>query len=110
MDLAYGDAASLPGWGWIAKAKPGRGVVRFPDWLLKDEPRPSRGRIAIPFGDYYADFANLSPCHLCAFESLWLCVKTEPTTFCRDVAKIQVHRVANLQLRKVAILVYNASR
>lgn len=54
-DLEYGGASTLPDWGWIAKAKPGRGVSRFPDWLLKDEPRPSRGRVAVPLWDYYAD-------------------------------------------------------
>ena len=59
-DLAYGDTASLPDWGWIQKAKPGRGVTRFPDWLLNGTMRPSRGRIAIPFWDYYAD-AELPP-------------------------------------------------
>ena len=48
-DLECGD------WGWIAKAKPGRGVSRFPDWLLKGTPRPSRGRVAVPLWDYYAD-------------------------------------------------------
>ena len=46
MDLAYGDETSLPDWGWIAKAKPGRGVSRFPDWLLKGEARPARGPVA----------------------------------------------------------------
>ena len=59
-DLAYGDAASLPDWGWIPKAKPGRGVTRFSDWLLNGTMRPSRGRVAIPFWDYYAD-AELPP-------------------------------------------------
>lgn len=54
-DLAYGDETSLPDWGWIAKAKPGRGVSRFPDWLLKGVPRPARGRVAVPLWDYYAD-------------------------------------------------------
>jgi len=54
-DLECGDETSLPDWGWIAKAKPGRGVSRFPDWLLKGTPRPSRGRVAVPLWDYYAD-------------------------------------------------------
>ena len=54
-DLVYGDASTLPDWGWVAKARPGRGVSRFPDWLLEGRPRPSRGRVAVPLWDYYAD-------------------------------------------------------
>jgi hypothetical protein len=51
-------------WGKDRGAKMGHAILAYPDWFLKNEPRPSQGRKAFTVWYYYRDNSPLQPAGL----------------------------------------------